>query len=77
MGKKMTVQDHIAELRRRLIYIISFFIVTLVGGFFLAEPIIIYLQPLSLLVYLQRLLFCINFGLLFRQAYMRKNGKLR
>ncbi|NCU16657.1 twin-arginine translocase subunit TatC [Pallidibacillus pasinlerensis] len=44
MGKKMTVQDHIAELRRRLIYIISFFIVTLVGGFFLAEPIIIYLQ---------------------------------
>ncbi|MCU9602504.1 twin-arginine translocase subunit TatC [Caldibacillus kokeshiiformis] len=44
MGNKMTVQDHIAELRRRLISTICFFILAFVGGFFLTEPLIIYLQ---------------------------------
>ncbi len=42
--KEMSVYDHIGELRKRLIYIVVFFFLAMVGGFFLAEPIIVYLQ---------------------------------
>ena len=45
MGKnKMTFYEHIGELRKRLIFVIIFFILTMIGSFFLAEPIILYLQ---------------------------------
>ena len=40
----MTFHEHVAELRKRLIYIICFFALALVGAFFLAEPVITYLQ---------------------------------
>jgi sec-independent protein translocase protein TatC len=40
----MSVYDHIGELRKRVIIIASFFFVSAIGGFFLAEPIIVYLQ---------------------------------
>lgn len=42
--KEMSVYDHIGELRKRLIYVVVFFFLAMVGGFFLAEPIIVYLQ---------------------------------
>lgn len=40
----MTVYEHIAELRKRLIYVVVFFFIAVIGGFFMAEPIIVYLQ---------------------------------
>lgn len=42
--KPMSVFEHIAELRKRLIFIVVFFFLTMVGSFFLAEPVIVYLQ---------------------------------
>lgn len=42
--KDMTVYEHIAELRKRLIYVVVFFFIAVIGGFFMAEPIIVYLQ---------------------------------
>ena len=42
--KEMSVYEHIGELRKRLIYVVVFFFLAMVGGFFLAEPIIVYLQ---------------------------------
>lgn len=42
--KEMSVYDHIGELRKRLIYIVIFFFIAVIGGFFLADPIIVYLQ---------------------------------
>lgn len=44
LGREMSVYDHIGELRKRVIIIASFFFVSAIGGFFLAEPIIVYLQ---------------------------------
>ncbi|WP_099363765.1 twin-arginine translocase subunit TatC [Fredinandcohnia onubensis] len=42
--KEMSVYDHIGELRKRLIYIVVFFFIVALGSFFLAEPVILYLQ---------------------------------
>jgi len=42
--KDMTVYEHIAELRKRLVYVVVFFFIAVIGGFLLAEPIIVYLQ---------------------------------
>lgn len=44
LDREMSVYDHIGELRKRIIIIASFFFVSAIGGFFLAEPIIVYLQ---------------------------------
>ncbi|MGM7685009.1 twin-arginine translocase subunit TatC [Cytobacillus sp. Hm23] len=43
-SKEMSVYDHIGELRKRLIIAVVFFVVATIGSFFLAEPIIVYLQ---------------------------------
>ncbi|WP_456279520.1 twin-arginine translocase subunit TatC [Bacillus sp. AK128] len=41
---EMSVYDHIGELRKRLIIVVVFFMFAMVGSFFLAEPLIVYLQ---------------------------------
>jgi len=41
---ELTVIEHFVELRRRLIFIIVFFLLAMIGSFFLAEPLIVYLQ---------------------------------
>jgi sec-independent protein translocase protein TatC len=41
---EMSVYDHIGELRKRLIIVVVFFLFAMVGSFFLAEPLIVYLQ---------------------------------
>ncbi|GGK26664.1 Sec-independent protein translocase protein TatCy [Caldalkalibacillus thermarum] len=40
----MTVMEHIGELRRRVIYILILFLVSMVIGFFLADDVIQYMQ---------------------------------
>lgn len=40
----MTIAEHIGELRKRLILVVAFFFFAMVAGFFLAEPLIRYLQ---------------------------------
>ena len=42
--KNMTYFEHIAEIRKRLIWILVFFVIALIGSLFIAEPVIIYLQ---------------------------------
>ncbi|MDA7028583.1 twin-arginine translocase subunit TatC [Bacillus sp. CLL-7-23] len=42
--KEMSLAQHIIELRRRLLFIIVFFFLFVTVGFFLAKPVIIYLQ---------------------------------
>ncbi|MCM3761086.1 twin-arginine translocase subunit TatC [Alkalihalobacillus oceani] len=42
--KDMSVMEHIVELRRRIIITLAFFAVAFVAGFFLATPLITYLQ---------------------------------
>jgi len=42
--REMSIYDHIGELRKRLIFVVVFFFVAMVGSFFLAEPAIVYLQ---------------------------------
>ncbi|MFC0472434.1 twin-arginine translocase subunit TatC [Halalkalibacter kiskunsagensis] len=42
--RDMSVMDHIVELRRRIIITLIFFVVALIAGFFLAAPLITYLQ---------------------------------
>lgn len=42
--KKMSVLEHIAELRKRLIIVVVFFFVAMITGFFIAKPIIVFLQ---------------------------------
>lgn len=41
---ELTVYEHFVELRKRLIIIIAFFVLAMIGSFFLAEPLIVYLQ---------------------------------
>ncbi|MEG6532332.1 twin-arginine translocase subunit TatC [Caldifermentibacillus hisashii] len=41
---ELTVMEHFVELRRRLVFIVVFFLLAMIGSFFLAEPLIIYLQ---------------------------------
>lgn len=40
----MSIMDHAEELRRRIFVVLAFFIVALIGGFFLAVPVITFLQ---------------------------------
>ncbi len=40
----MSVMDHVGELRRRIMIIVIFFLIALIAGFFLATPLITYLQ---------------------------------
>lgn len=40
----MNLYDHIAELRRRLIAVLAVLVVTMIGGFFAADPILEYLK---------------------------------
>lgn len=42
--KDMTLVEHIGELRKRLTIIVVFFLLAIIIGFFLAEPLIQYLQ---------------------------------
>lgn len=41
---ELTVYEHLVEMRKRLIYVIAFFTLAMIGSFFLAEPLIVYLQ---------------------------------
>lgn len=40
----MSLMDHAEELRRRIFVVLAFFIAALIGGFFLAVPVISFLQ---------------------------------
>ncbi|TDL31205.1 twin-arginine translocase subunit TatC [Jeotgalibacillus sp. S-D1] len=42
--KDMTVHDHIIEIRKRLILVVVFFVFAIAVGFFLAEPLMHFLQ---------------------------------
>jgi sec-independent protein translocase protein TatC len=42
--KEMSVYEHLGELRKRLIIVLVFFGIALIGSFFFVEPIILYLQ---------------------------------
>jgi sec-independent protein translocase protein TatC len=44
--RNMTVTDHIQELRRRLLWIIIVFVISIVGGLILARPIIQFMRKL-------------------------------
>lgn len=41
---QMSLLEHIAELRKRLLIVALAFVVFFIAGFFLAKPIIVYLQ---------------------------------
>lgn len=41
---EMTIYEHIGELRKRLMFVVVFFMLAFIGSFFLAEPLIRYLQ---------------------------------
>lgn len=43
-NKNMTVQEHVLELRKRVIFILIFFLFAFIGGVILAKPAILYLQ---------------------------------
>lgn len=42
--QQMSVYEHIGELRKRLMVVVIFFIIAMIGGFFLAQPIILFLK---------------------------------
>lgn len=42
--KDLTIIEHIDEIRKRLMIIVVFFVVAVIGGFFIAKPIIQFLQ---------------------------------
>lgn len=42
--KNLTIVEHIDEIRKRLMVIVVFFIIAVIGGFFIAKPIIQFLQ---------------------------------
>jgi sec-independent protein translocase protein TatC len=42
--RQMSVYDHINELRKKIIIVVGFFIVSLIGGLFLAKPLIKLMQ---------------------------------
>lgn len=42
--KDMTMYEHIGELRKRLVFAVVFFFFAAVASFFIAEPLIVYLQ---------------------------------
>ena len=43
-SNNQTVIEHIEELRKRLYFVVVFFVIAIAGGFFLAEPLIHFLQ---------------------------------
>lgn len=45
--QELTVIEHIEELRKRLVLSAVFFVISLIGAFFLAKPLITYLQATS------------------------------
>ena len=45
--QELTVIEHIEELRKRLVLSAVFFVISLIGSFFLAKPLITYLQATS------------------------------
>ncbi|WP_227013558.1 twin-arginine translocase subunit TatC [Paenibacillus psychroresistens] len=46
----MSLVEHLGELRKRIIWIIAVLVLGMIGGFFVAKPILIYLQEASPLV---------------------------
>ena len=42
--KNLTVIEHIDEIRKRLMIIVVFFVIAVVGAFFVAKPLIQFLQ---------------------------------
>ncbi len=42
--KQLTIIEHIDELRKRLMVIVVFFVIAVIGSFFIAKPLIHYLQ---------------------------------
>ena len=42
--KNLTIIEHIDEIRKRLMVIVVFFVIAVIGGFFIAKPIIQFLQ---------------------------------
>ena len=42
-SEEMSVVDHLTELRKRIIYVLIVFLITLVGGLLCAKPIYDYL----------------------------------
>ena len=42
--KNLTIIEHIDELRKRLMVIVVFFVVAILGSFFIAKPLINFLQ---------------------------------
>ena len=42
-NEEMTITEHLSELRKRLIYVLSVFVLGLVAGFFVADPVYRYL----------------------------------
>jgi sec-independent protein translocase protein TatC len=44
MTDKMTIYEHIDELRKRIIIVVAFFLIAMVAGLFIAQPIIVFLQ---------------------------------
>ncbi|MBU8908559.1 twin-arginine translocase subunit TatC [Desertibacillus haloalkaliphilus] len=43
-NREMSLYDHIGELRKRIMIVIAFFMIAMIVGFFLAKPMITYLQ---------------------------------
>ena len=42
--KNLTIIEHIDEIRKRLMVIVVFFVIAVVGAFFVAKPLIQFLQ---------------------------------
>ena len=42
--KNLTVIEHIDEIRKRLMVIVVFFVIAVIGSFFIAKPVIKFLQ---------------------------------
>ena len=41
--EEMSITEHLSELRKRLIYVLSIFVLGLIAGFFVADPVYQYL----------------------------------
>ncbi|MGZ0880006.1 twin-arginine translocase subunit TatC [Priestia megaterium] len=42
--QEMSIYDHIGELRKRILIVLFFFVIATIGGFFIADKVIVYLQ---------------------------------
>ncbi|WP_128895734.1 twin-arginine translocase subunit TatC [Longirhabdus pacifica] len=47
MENKITMVDHLTELRKRVVWVVLIFILSFVGGFIAAKPLILYLQTVE------------------------------